>query len=228
MCKLSHNWAYTFTQLVVYLIIRTTVFFLLRGKWLAMQRNNRFYPRFQKLLVIMVVSGLLSACSGERHANKYAVKKHEVDNKRDFLLTQSPSVFSRLANIADIKSRILRQYQLWKGTGYRMGGNTRRGIDCSAFVQRTFQEQFNLTLPRSTRGQKEMGNSIARHQLVAGDLVLFRAGPTGRHIGIYLGNDKFVHASSSVGVVISDLNEHYWHNRYWKARRVLNSSSIHS
>ncbi|MBP1397892.1 C40 family peptidase, partial [Yersinia pestis subsp. pestis] len=58
-----------------------------------------------------------------------------------------------------------------------------------------------------------------------GDLVLFRAGSTGRHVGIYLGNDKFVHASTSAGVTISNLNDDYWNKRYRDGRRVLSSSS---
>jgi lipoprotein Spr len=113
------------------------------------------------------------------------------------------------------------QYASWKGVRYRLGGDTKRGIDCSAFVQRTFREQFGLDLPRSTSEQQGTGKEISRSRLRPGDLVLFRAGSTGRHVGIYLGNDNFVHASTSSGVMISSLNEDYWKKRYREARRVL-------
>jgi len=63
--------------------------------------------------------------------------------------------------------------------------------------------------------------AIQRGKLRPGDLVLFRAGSTGRHVGIYLGNDNFVHASTSSGVMISNLNDAYWKNRYREGRRVL-------
>ncbi len=99
-----------------------------------------------------------------------------------------------------------------------------KGIDCSAFVQRTFREQFGLELPRSTSEQQETGKSISRTQLRTGDLVLFRAGSTGRHVGIYLGNNQFVHASTSSGVTISSMDEPYWKKRYNEARRVLSRS----
>ena len=99
-----------------------------------------------------------------------------------------------------------------------------KGIDCSGFVQRTFREQFGLDLPRSTYEQQEMGKSISRTKLRTGDLVLFRAGSTGRHVGIYIGNDQFVHASTSSGVTISSMNEPYWKKRYNEARRVLTRS----
>ncbi|BAN97163.1 lipoprotein spr precursor [Plautia stali symbiont] len=121
----------------------------------------------------------------------------------------------------DVKSRIMEQYSDWKGVRYRLGGDTKRGIDCSAFVQRTFREQFGLELPRSTSEQQDSGKKILRSKLRPGDLVLFRAGSTGRHVGIYLGNDNFVHASTSSGVIISSLNDSYWKNRYREARRVL-------
>ncbi|BEH71921.1 hypothetical protein GBS0709_10380 [Edwardsiella tarda] len=121
----------------------------------------------------------------------------------------------------DIKSKIMDQYASWKGVRYRLGGDSKRGIDCSAFVQRTFREQFGLELPRSTSQQEGTGRAIKRSKLRIGDLVLFRAGSTGRHVGIYLGNDQFVHASTSSGVTISNLNETYWKKRYREARRVL-------
>lgn len=87
-----------------------------------------------------------------------------------------------------------------------------KGIDCSSFVQRTFREQFGLELPRSTYEQQETGKSVSRTNLRTGDLVLFRAGSTGRHVGIYIGNNQFVHASTSSGVIISSMNEPYWKN----------------
>lgn len=130
---------------------------------------------------------------------------------------------TRVRNV-DVKSRIMDQYADWKGVRYRLGGSTKKGIDCSGFVQRTFREQFGLELPRSTYEQQEMGKSVSRSNLRTGDLVLFRAGSTGRHVGIYIGNNQFVHASTSSGVIISSMNEPYWKKRYNEARRVLSRS----
>ena len=121
----------------------------------------------------------------------------------------------------DVKSRIMEQYAVWKGVRYRLGGDTKRGIDCSAFVQRTFRDQFGLELPRSTSEQQDTGKEITRSKLRPGDLVMSGAGSTGRHVGIYLGNDNFVHASTSSGVMISSLNDDYWKKRYREGRRVL-------
>ncbi|HBH65359.1 MAG TPA: bifunctional murein DD-endopeptidase/murein LD-carboxypeptidase, partial [Erwinia persicina] len=138
-----------------------------------------------------------------------------------FLLQASQDEFEQMVQNVDIKSRLMDQYADWKGVRYRLGGTSKRGIDCSAFVQTTFREQFGMDLPRSTYEQEDTGKSIQRAKLRPGDLVLFRAGSTGRHVGIYIGNDNFVHASTSSGVMISNLNESYWKNRYRDARRVL-------
>ncbi len=139
-------------------------------------------------------------------------------------LQASQDEFENLVRNVDVKSRIMDQYADWKGVRYRLGGSTKKGIDCSGFVQRTFREQFGLELPRSTYEQQEMGKSVSRSNLRTGDLVLFRAGSTGRHVGIYIGNNQFVHASTSSGVIISSMNEPYWKKRYNEARRVLSRS----
>ncbi|EJF30120.1 outer membrane lipoprotein [Enterobacter sp. Ag1] len=149
---------------------------------------------------------------------------HAVGEKDGFLLQASQDEFEEMVRNVDVKSRIMDQYASWKGVRYRLGGSSRAGIDCSAFVQRTFQEQFGLTLPRSTSEQQESGKSVSRNKLRTGDLVLFRAGSTGRHVGIYIGNNQFVHASTSSGVVISSMDEPYWKKRYNEARRVLSRS----
>jgi murein DD-endopeptidase / murein LD-carboxypeptidase len=149
---------------------------------------------------------------------------HGVANEDPSSLQASQDEFEAMVRNVDIKSRLMEQYASWKGVRYRLGGDTKRGIDCSAFVQRTFREQFGMDLPRSTYEQQEMGKSITRKQLRTGDLVLFRAGSTGRHVGIYIGNNQFVHASTSSGVTISSMDEPYWNKRYNEARRVLSRS----
>ncbi|BDH45159.1 bifunctional murein DD-endopeptidase/murein LD-carboxypeptidase [Salmonella enterica subsp. enterica serovar Choleraesuis] len=146
---------------------------------------------------------------------------HAVNDSNGFLLQASQDEFENMVRNLDVKSRLMDQYASWKGVRYRLGGSTRSGIDCSAFVQRTFREQFGLELPRSTSEQQDMGRSVSRSKLRTGDLVLFRAGSTGRHVGIYIGNNQFVHASTSSGVTISNLSEPYWNKRYNAARRVL-------
>ncbi|WGE32691.1 NlpC/P60 family protein [Actinobacillus genomosp. 2] len=114
--------------------------------------------------------------------------------------------------------KVNRIYRKWAGTRYRLGGEGRGGIDCSAFVQKTMSGAFNIDLPRSTAGQRHSGRSISKSELRPGDLVFFRRN---NHVGVYIGGGKFVHASSSQGVTTSSLSESYWARNYTQSRRVL-------
>ncbi|CAH6661306.1 MULTISPECIES: bifunctional murein DD-endopeptidase/murein LD-carboxypeptidase [Pseudocitrobacter] len=173
----------------------------------------------------VAVAVLLSACSTTKDtARNMHSETHAVGTNDASSLQASQDEFESMVRNLDVKSRLMDQYAGWKGVRYRLGGDTKRGVDCSSFVQRTFREQFGLELPRSTWEQQETGKSVSRSQLRTGDLVLFRAGSTGRHVGIYIGNNQFVHASTSSGVTISSMNEPYWKKRYNEARRVLSRS----
>ncbi|MDX1692236.1 MAG: NlpC/P60 family protein [Ketobacteraceae bacterium] len=121
---------------------------------------------------------------------------------------------------ADIRQRLLSQYRQWKGVRYRLGGLSRQGIDCSGFVQRTFVEQLGIPVPRTTDQQARIGTPIPREDLNSGDLVFFRTGYKGRHVGIYVGDGQFLHASTSSGVMLSGLGDYYWRDRFWQARRI--------
>jgi cell wall-associated NlpC family hydrolase len=108
----------------------------------------------------------------------------------------------------------------WLGTPYRWGGSSRRGIDCSAFVQQFVRSNLDIELPRTTASQRYEGIHVDKADLLPGDLVFFsRRGV--RHVGVYLGNGEFIHASSSNGVVVSNLTEGYYNRQYWMARRII-------
>lgn len=98
---------------------------------------------------------------------------------------------------------------------------TKKGIDCSGFVYLTFKEKFNATMPRTTRELAKKGNPISRRDLRPGDLILFKISGKGRHVGIYMDDGTFLHASTSKGVMTSHLNNPYWQKSYWQSRRVL-------
>ncbi|KMV34379.1 MULTISPECIES: bifunctional murein DD-endopeptidase/murein LD-carboxypeptidase [Franconibacter] len=189
-----------------------------------MVKSQPILRYFLRLVPAVAVAVLLSACSSTNTAKNMHSETHAVGNNDGFLLQASQDEFENMVRNLDVKSRLMDQYASWKGVRYRLGGSTKSGIDCSGFVQRTFREQFGLELPRSTYEQQEMGKSVDRTKLRTGDLVLFRAGSTGRHVGIYIGNNQFVHASTSSGVMISSMDEPYWKKRYNEARRVLSRS----
>lgn len=103
----------------------------------------------------------------------------------------------------------------WYGTRYVYGGTSRRGIDCSSFVQKLCAANLNASLVRTAANQKRTTNYVSRKDLQEGDLVFFKIKVNRiSHVGVYLQNGRFVHASSSRGVMISNLNSSYW-SRYY-------------
>jgi len=125
-----------------------------------------------------------------------------------------------LMSKSEIKEKLLSQYFEWKGTPYLLGGTSKKGIDCSAFVAHTYSEQFNINLPRTTKYQMKQGSKVSHENLQVGDLVFFRTGRKVRHVGIYLGDSEFLHASTSKGVTISNLGDLYWLPHFWFGKRI--------
>jgi NlpC/P60 family len=109
----------------------------------------------------------------------------------------------------------------WWKTPYRMGGTTKKGIDCSAFVQTLIVTVFAVQIPRTAREQRMASTSIHADELREGDLVFFNTRGGVSHVGVFLHNNKFVHASTSGGVMISGLNEDYWKRRFLGAGRIV-------
>lgn len=120
------------------------------------------------------------------------------------------------------KQQLYDQPKRWKGTPYKLGGLNKNGIDCSGFVYLIYQQKFGKTISRTTGAQVRSGKAISKSQLTTGDLVFFKTGYKVRHVGIYVENGTFLHASTSKGVMISRLDGPYWNARFWQARRLLN------
>jgi probable lipoprotein NlpC len=113
------------------------------------------------------------------------------------------------------------ELQSWLGTPHRLGGMSRRGIDCSGLVVVLYDALFDLRLPRTTTDLIHTGQPVDKKNLMGGDLVFFKPGHKIRHVGIYLGHGEFAHTSTRGGVMISRLDDDFWRRCYLTGRRVL-------
>lgn len=111
--------------------------------------------------------------------------------------------------------------QEYLGMPYQGTSKYQTGIDCSRFTSEVYRRYDRIKLPRTARAQSQVGQKVQRSKLGYGDLVFFKTTGSGgvSHVGIYVGFDRFIHASSSRGVVIDPLNSRYWSKRFLGARR---------
>lgn len=140
----------------------------------------------------------------------------------------SGDLLNKYGNLIGLMPRAMSNYVLykfideWYGVKYTYGGNDKSGIDCSAFVQKLYEEVFCTNLVRTARDQFHSCNMIWDiDNLIEGDLVFFKTrGKSISHVGIYLANNFFVHASTTGGVMISSLREGYWSKRFAGAGKI--------
>jgi hypothetical protein len=110
----------------------------------------------------------------------------------------------------------------WTGTPYQYGGNEKTGIDCSSFSVLLIREIYGITIPRTSIEQYNSTVPVSDDDLCEGDLLFFKTGEAPvSHVGVYLGNGKFVHASTGKGVTIDSLDMNYYRNTYIGAGRVI-------
>jgi len=131
--------------------------------------------------------------------------------------TSTSSIQQKYATKLQVKPSQVRNAQLysfvnsWEGTPYRYGGMSKSGADCSGFSNVLYKEVYRKQLPRTTKDIYSSCRKVGKGELREGDLVFFDIqGKKKSHMGVYLQNNRFVHASSSKGVVISDLNNPYY------------------
>ncbi len=161
-----------------------------------------------RLLLIFVVLLLLSGCS--TRGTKTARATHTTSHS-------SAAAYESI-NYNDL-DKLYPYHNKWHQTPYKYGGFGSDGIDCSAFVQRAYFDLFHIKIPRTTKEQAKKGKKVSRASIKTSDLVFFKTGYNTRHVGIYLQHGDFIHASSSQGIIISNINDPYWKKRYWMARR---------
>jgi len=161
----------------------------------------------------------------ERRADRTASGIRDIERKQADItaLQEKYAGLMKVVPYAIGNSHLYQFIDEWYGVRYRMGGNDKSGIDCSAFVQKLYEQVFHTYIMRSAFEQFTMCAAVcSADSLQEGDLVFFNtAGRRISHVGIYLTNSFFVHASTSQGVTISSLKDAYWKRFYAGAGKIL-------
>lgn len=171
-------------------------------------------PRTVRATLLLMVTGLLLCLNG--CATKSTVIYVPQDNSN---FSADGKTIPQQDDNTEITEALREYFTRWQGTRYRYGGLSRDGVDCSGLTLITYKELFGKNLPRTVKEQIKKGKKITKNSLQAGDLVFFKTGLFQKHVGIYLEDDLFIHASGKKGVTISSLNNVYWQKRYWRAQR---------
>ena len=164
----------------------------------------------------MLLLLLFGSCKSSRNSVKV-----KPDN-REAAVVPVPHKLSSSSVDTEMGRRLVSEARKWLGVPYSYGGNSRKGVDCSGMVVAVYRDAASLKLPRSSADQHRYCRDISRKDLEAGDLVFFKGSSKGKvsHVGIYIGDNKMIHASSSRGVIVSDLAEKYYISHYHASGRV--------
>ncbi len=194
-----------------------------------------------KILAVAVAAFLsLTACQSSKRAavsREYKRQETKITAHGNRSGRGSQSYESMRKELKDLSmphtelSRLMGEASKWIGSPYLYGGTKKSGVDCSGFVMNIFQDALDTKLPRSSRDQQAYCSSIKKSDLRPGDLVFFATGSdSGRvsHVGVYIGDGRMVHASSSRGVIITDITANYYVKHYHSSGRPKIISDIYS
>lgn len=173
----------------------------------------------RKFLILFAVIAALASLTGCKSRQSASGGGQTYDPRRDRLTLEDC-----LREIDDPMARaLISEAGGWLGTRYVYGGASKQGTDCSGLVMSVFNNVCELKIPRTTRDQVRYCTPVARNKMRPGDLVFFAPGKKEdkvSHVGLYIGQGRMIHASSSRGVMVSGFDSGYWGDRYFTGARV--------
>lgn len=194
---------------------------------MATKRALNHIKFMNKSLVIACFSlwGIFTSVYAQAPLDRNQEENTTLDNPESL----AKEYFSQIMGIAISATANTKLYQFvydWIGTPYRLGGKTKNGIDCSKFAYELYEKVFNTSIGHNSRNIYTQVNPISKENLKPGDLVFFKIRSRNiTHVGVYIGDRKFAHASTSRGVMISNLDEAYWKRYYFNGGRMLKADA---
>lgn len=203
--------------------------------------NNKSSNIIWGIIILVILNG----CSPSSYTDRYDKKDNVPTDEQTAKITKDENFYKNInisplnINAYDFKNEYEYKKQnnistsarenliyfiiIYLGTPYKYGGNDLNGIDCSGFTTNVFKNALNYKLPRTASEQFSVGESVKKNELKFGDLVFFDTQNNSfpGHVGIYIGDNSFVHSSSKNGVIISSLETNYYKTKYVGARRIF-------
>lgn len=186
-----------------------------------------------RIFYLLILTIGLTGCTTSRSIFDRRLGDETDEAKVKNPVSESPS--SDEASTEDSVQSLYREFEQalrtelapWHGVPHLMGGTARTGIDCSGLIVRVFGDLLSLQTSRTTEQLIREGQHVLKNELMAGDLVFFSpvGAKKGSHVGIFLSDDEFTHASGSKGVMTSSLTESYWTQFYETSRRIIPGES---
>jgi lipoprotein Spr len=166
---------------------------------------------------VLLLCGAVTSCKSSKKSAEVITPKYETT------ISGTDSWGATPKKLDKTREALVKEARRWLGTPYRYGGNDSDGLDCSGLTMKVYKNVMDVSIPRNSSRQAEYCLNIGRENVEAGDLVFFsksRSGSAINHVGIYIGDGKMIHSSSSRGVIISGLDENYYVDRFVMAGRV--------
>lgn len=160
----------------------------------------------------LVAASLIASCGSSRTAATARPSGNAPQKNEAKAPVPKHIVLTDELHMPEATVRLLKEADRWIGVPYLYGGNDKEGVDCSGFVLQVYKTALGIMLPRNSAKQQEFATITSRDRLREGDLVFFtvRGGKNVGHVGIYIGDGRMIHASSSKGVIISPLSQKYY------------------
>src|SRR5690554_1496691 len=187
-----------------------------------MNKEKRPFFHCSLILLVMVLTGCLARPEGPAVAKRLPPS---VTNIKPKTAEQLKEKYASLIDVPSYQLQNVALYQFieeWMGIPHRLGGQDKNGIDCSAFTHQLMRHIYQKDLPRTANDMAQVVKRKYENQLNEGDLVFFNFSGSGNfdHVGIYLANDRFVHVSTSKGVMISNLKEPWFRKYFTRAGSI--------
>ncbi len=184
-----------------------------------------FALKMRQLVYILLVfsflnSGQVYSQSTAENGNAPTTEKSSFELVEEYMKGYYSQVFG-VSESSILNFDLYQSVESWLGTPYRYAGKSDKGIDCSTFVNKIYDQVYCFLLNGNSAEMASKVSKVPRNDLKEGDLVFFKINRRSiSHVGVYLGNDKFAHASRSKGVIVSDLNHPYYRKYFVKGGRV--------